>query len=101
MVELPLEFQKEQRELMVLLQFGESLQARELKGILTSKTLRMIRGDNQRASKEDIHRGEFILWLLHKLGKVSEDDIDIPAWVFEALDKDRNGFLNQKDLVSS
>jgi len=99
---LPTEQRKIRDTEKILQQFGDSLEAEELGALLDSNEIRALRprrpvvGDRSRSS---VNRAEFIIWLLIKKGKLDlTTDIGPCAHVFDSLDPDNSGVLDQDDI---
>eukprot|EP00419_Tripos_fusus_P041152 CAMPEP_0172792146 /NCGR_PEP_ID=MMETSP1074-20121228/208825_1 /TAXON_ID=2916 /ORGANISM="Ceratium fusus, Strain PA161109" /LENGTH=647 /DNA_ID=CAMNT_0013629211 /DNA_START=53 /DNA_END=1997 /DNA_ORIENTATION=- len=99
---LPTEQRKIRDTEKILQQFGDSLEAEELGALLDSKEIQALRpsrtcGEDQ--SRSSVNRLEFIIWLLIKNGKLDlVTDIGPCTHVFDSLDPDGSGVLDQHDI---
>mmetsp|Transcript_68957 Transcript_68957/g.201874 ORF Transcript_68957/g.201874 Transcript_68957/m.201874 type:complete len:539 (+) Transcript_68957:54-1670(+) len=93
---IPGEARRIRNQESVLMQFGDSLEASELTALLESQELRKLRGG---ASADSVSRAEFIIWLLIKKGNVDlKEDLMPCAAIFETLDPDGSGELDEADI---
>mmetsp|Transcript_26372 Transcript_26372/g.51695 ORF Transcript_26372/g.51695 Transcript_26372/m.51695 type:complete len:503 (-) Transcript_26372:488-1996(-) len=99
---LPTEQRKIRDTEKILQQFGDSLEAEELGALLDSKEIQALRprrtcGEDQ--SRSSVNRAEFVIWLLIKKGKLDlMTDIGPCTHVFDSLDPDGSGVLDQHDI---
>jgi potassium channel subfamily K len=103
MVALPAQIKQKQHKYQVLLQFGESLQTKELTSLINGPVIKFIRDTNptRRGSKEEnITRAEFIIWMCVKLGKLDKNDVTRAMNIFDSLDKDKSGSLDYNDITA-
>eukprot|EP00927_Polykrikos_kofoidii_P059494 TRINITY_DN54643_c0_g1_i1.p1 TRINITY_DN54643_c0_g1~~TRINITY_DN54643_c0_g1_i1.p1 ORF type:complete len:1011 (-),score=180.05 TRINITY_DN54643_c0_g1_i1:70-3102(-) len=99
---IPAELKKMKNQYAVLHQFGDSMNSAELNALLDCSTVRKLRTVSQNMASlraPQISRAEFILWLLEKQGKLDvQRDIAPCGCVFDVLDTDGSGTLNQDDI---
>ena len=86
---IPTEHRKLKLEAYVLDQFGDQLNAADLADLKASVNVK---------PGEPLHKNDFTLAMLQRLGRVSKFDIVRAEQVFSKLDKDHSGVLNKEDL---
>jgi len=86
----------------VLMQFGDSLESEELAALLDSQEIQSLRVPKvvaENAENPAVSRAEFILWLLMKEQKLDFNaDIRPCAYIFDTLDPDGSGYLDEQDI---
>jgi len=93
---LPLELRRKRQEASVLNQYGSTLQPKNLQAIASDtqlSNLGLSRQNNAGCSKS-----EFVLSMLLKLDKIKERDVRRCASVFDSLDANQDGYLNESDV---
>mmetsp|Transcript_112713 Transcript_112713/g.318519 ORF Transcript_112713/g.318519 Transcript_112713/m.318519 type:complete len:420 (-) Transcript_112713:164-1423(-) len=97
---IPFEARRLKNIAKVLQQFGESLEPKELEALCSSEEIRSVRTDGMNQSTEAPHVtcGEFILWQLLKQEKIGMEDVRPCLAMFDKLDKDKSGWLNEDDI---
>jgi len=98
---IPAQLRRIRNQDRVLNQFGSSLESNELDTLLKSEVIQTLRSrtsaENQR--RTDVNRAEFILWMLIVQEKVDLTlDVGPAAYVFEQLDPDGSGTLDEEDI---
>lgn len=95
---IPKESRRVRERERVLLQFGDSLEAEELKALTSSDELQSMRTPAQR-QEPSVSRAEFMLWLLVKQQKLDlRQDIQPCGDIFDSLDPDGSGSLDEDDI---
>lgn len=87
---IPVAYRRLRVEERVLNQFGEELEAADLTDLMKSVDA---------SSTDGMTKNDFILAMAMRLGKVKKYDLARTQRVFEHLDKDRNGYLDQRDIL--
>jgi hypothetical protein len=83
-------------ELRVFEQFGADLSEKTIEHIINSHFFENVKG--LRNSTDSISKSEFILLLLHTMGKLHENDVLLALKLFQKLDTDKSGELRYNDL---
>lgn len=81
----PFERSAQEAQRLVENQFGDALSAEELRMLC-------------KVGEQSCSFHEYVLAMMIKLGKISQDDIDSCASNFQRLDKDGDGILTVRDL---
>lgn len=90
---LPLEARRREQEMKVMAQYGDILEADELSDILqASKDLDLSGTDEQ------VTRADFVLSMLVRMDKVSKTDVREGVNIFNRLDIDGSGGLDEEDV---
>lgn len=98
----PFELKRLKQYHQVLTQFGDEIDKHELQALLGCEELTSLRTDEMKKQREaapGVSRAEFALWLLMKQEKISlTDDVQMCLNVFDKLDPDKSGDLNEEDI---
>lgn len=97
---IPLELRKRRTEKAVLTQFGDSLDDEALRELATGPVIQRINLASKDPRGLDLCTREmFALAMLIRLGKVTEQDINLTFSAFRKLDVDNTGVLNSKSII--
>jgi len=98
LVKFPIAMRYKQNELTVMNQFDEDLTAESLSRVSNSDFFE----SNPRlktSNKDETSKIEFVLGLLHMMGKVSNKDIYTACKTFDRLDQDSDGIIRNADIT--
>eukprot|EP00929_Paragymnodinium_shiwhaense_P069140 TRINITY_DN34879_c0_g1_i4.p2 TRINITY_DN34879_c0_g1~~TRINITY_DN34879_c0_g1_i4.p2 ORF type:complete len:443 (-),score=141.76 TRINITY_DN34879_c0_g1_i4:207-1535(-) len=98
---IPFETRRIRNFCKVLNQFGDALDPSELEALMQSAEVRALRTQNQQLMRprDEVSRAEFVIWQLIKQQKVDlEEDVQPVLGIFDQLDTDGSGVLNQEDI---
>jgi hypothetical protein len=97
---IPLELRKRRTEKAVLTQFGDTLDDEALRELATGPVIQRINLASKDSRGLDLCTREmFALAMLIRLGKVTEQDINLTFSAFRKLDVNNDGVLNSKSII--
>lgn len=97
--QVPILLRRTSLEYNVLKQFGSTLDDTQLDVMVCHPALRHIRRDRHH-EKKSVSRGEFVLVMLIQLKKTDPDEIQRCGEIFDELDRDGSGILDEGDIDS-
>lgn len=85
-------------EMKISTQFGENISESTLRGLMNNDFLNI--SDKMKRNETELAKSEFVILMLHLMGKIEEKDVLLATQVFEFLDKDKTGILTSEKIES-
>ena len=83
-------------ELKITTQFGEQISENTLRSLLSNDFLSV--SDKLKRNESELSKSEFVILLLHLMGKVDDKDVLLATQAFDFLDKEKSGVLSIDDI---
>ena len=83
-------------EMKISTQFGENISESTLRSLMNNDFLNV--SDKMKRNEAELAKSEFVILMLHLMGKIEEKDVLLATQVFDFLDKEKTGILTSEKI---
>eukprot|EP01038_Epipyxis_sp_PR26KG_P005583 gene5583-7708_t len=97
LIAYPMLLRAKENEMLITSQFGDELSEKSLNKILYSEFFNRI--PNLRRDNKEILKSEFVILMLHIMGKLEDKDVVLASKLFDRMDVECDGVLSEENLA--